>query len=325
MRSIGLALALVTATPAFAQSGPSFECGRASSPVERAICADPQLAMADREMAGAYDRLAARLSGPARQALVEDQLRWIADRNRACATDTDGIVPCLRSLYGARRDNLVAFADGAYPFISQHALIGSGTLGRIAWSYDIAYPRFDGDTADFGAVNRRYADAAAKAAAEATPKPDAGIDRKQQWTYQQSFTISRPNARAVTVAVQFYGFSGGAHGYGATRCALVDLQSGAAVDVAAVFAPGDQWLTRLTAWVAEDLAQQFVSKPGFDEALKPANLRKMLRETDRYCWRADRLELIFNAYDVGPYAAGPYRVELPYDRLKPLLAADGPI
>ena len=47
------------------------------------------------------------------------------------------------------------------------------------------------------------------------------------------------------------------------------------------------------------------SKPGFEDALEPDKLAKLLREPHRYCWRANQLELIFNAYDVGPYAAGP--------------------
>ena len=45
----------------------------------------------------------------------------------------------------------------------------------------------------------------------------------------------------------------------------------------------------------------------------------------RYCWHANRLEVIFNAYDVGPYASGPYEVYVSYDRLAPLLRKDGPI
>src|SRR5262249_31297454 len=159
--------------------------------------------------------LAAKLSGPAKDALVKDQTQWIADRDRACTTDTDGIAPCLKVMYAARTANLHAFADGLYPFIGQHALIDSGKLGKISRSYEISYPQFDGNTADFGAVNQRFADAARKAAADATPKADSSPDRQQQWTYQQGFRVHRPNADAVTVAIDFYGFSGGAHGYGA--------------------------------------------------------------------------------------------------------------
>ena len=67
--------------------------------------------------------------------------------------------------------------------------------------------------ADFAAVNARFANAAKKAVADATPQADSGLDREQGWTYEQGFKLYRPSANAVTVAVDFYGYSGGAHGY----------------------------------------------------------------------------------------------------------------
>jgi uncharacterized protein len=326
MRLLAFVLVLGAATPAFAQgSGASFDCAKASTAIERTICKEPELAKADRDMAAAFAALEGKLSGPAKEALVKDQQQWIADHNRACTTDTDGIAPCLKTRYAARTANLRAFAQGVFPFISQQALIANGTLGKITWSYDISYPRFDGSTADFAAINTRFADAARKAANEATPKADSGPERKQGWTYEQGFKIHRPSANAVTVAVEFYGFSGGAHGYGATECTLVDLRSGKAVDPAGVFVPGDEWLKGLIQLVATDLKKQFVDKPGFDDALEPNNLAKLLREARHYCWRAGRLELIFNAYEVGPYVSGPFEVELSYDKLKPWLRPGGPI
>ena len=35
------------------------------------------------------------------------------------------------------------------------------------------------------------------------------------------------------------------------------------------------------------------------------------------------LEVIFNPYEVGSYAAGPYSVEISYDDLRPIMRADG--
>ena len=60
-------VALVSAGPAFAQSGPSFDCAKAANDVERTICKDPELAKADREMAAAYAALAAKLTGAAKE------------------------------------------------------------------------------------------------------------------------------------------------------------------------------------------------------------------------------------------------------------------
>jgi uncharacterized protein len=325
MKRMAAVLILLASSSAFAQGGPSFDCAKASNDIERTICKDPELAKADRDMAAAYAALIAKLGGTAKDDAVKDQARWIGERNRACAVDTDGVDVCLKRRYKARSANLRAYAEGSYPFISQQTLIKSGKLGKITWSYDITYPRFEGTGADFSAVNSRFATAAKKAADDATPKADSGIDREQGWTYEQDYKIYRPGANAVTVAVDFYGFSGGAHGYGATHCTLVDLRSGKALGPDGVFAPGDNWLKGLIPIVAADLKKQFVDKPGFDEALEPNNLGKLLREPGHYCWHAKQLELIFNAYEVGPYVSGPFEVDVPDDKLRPFMRADGPL
>ena len=325
MRLAVVVLSLMVVSPAFAQSGPSFDCAKADNAIDRTICKDPELAKADREMAAAYAALVGKLRGAAKDEAIKDQVRWIGDRHRACLSDTDGMASCLKDRYGRRTSNLRAFADGTYPFIGEHALIKRGRLGKIDWSYDIVYPQFDGPTSDFAAVNARFADAAKRKAADATPAADAPSDLEQQWTYDQTFTVKRPNADVVSISVDFWGYSGGAHGYGATHCTLVDLPTGKALGPQAVFAPGEQWLRVMSQIVGADLKKQFVDKPGFDDALEPANLAKLLSESGRYCWTATGLELVFNAYDVGPYSSGAYEVDIPYDRLKPILRADGPI
>lgn len=84
------ALALVTAvlmtgTVGTARAEPSFDCKAAATPVEKAICADPKLADADREIADAYKTLQ-DLSGTAdRERLRTEQRAWLAQRNQCAA------------------------------------------------------------------------------------------------------------------------------------------------------------------------------------------------------------------------------------------------
>ncbi|MFZ5779190.1 MAG: DUF3298 domain-containing protein [Pseudomonadota bacterium] len=325
MRRLAAILCASVAAPALAQEAPSFDCTKASNVIERTICKTPELAKADRALAAAYAALAGKLKGAARENLEKGQVRWIVNRNRACPDHADGIADCIKESYASRLADLEAFGQGEYPFIIGESLARSGKVGRITWSYAITYPRFDGKTADFDGINRRYAEAARKAADEATPAADAGADREQQWTYEQGYSLYRASPQTVTVARSFYGYSGGAHGYGATDCALVDLRTGKAVGPSGVFRPGEQWLRAMSQIVGADLRKQFTEKPGFDDALEPANLAKILSEPAHYCWQSDRLHMIFNAYEVGPYVSGPFDVEIPYDRLKPLLRPDGPI
>jgi uncharacterized protein len=318
-------LALIVAAPALAQGGASFDCAKASSAVERVICKSPELAKADREMAAIYSALTAKLTGPAKDHLAKDQARWVGNRNRACTGDADAITDCLKVRYAARTANLKVLADGAYPFISEHAVYKAGKVGKITYSVDTRYPQFDGTTADFSAVNRTFADHAKKSDEDSTPKADSDVERAQTWSYEQAFALHRPSTSAITVAIDFYGYSGGAHGFGGTVCVLVDLHTGKSVEPGGVFVLGDAGLELVVGIVTADLKKQFVKNPGFDDALEPATLTKMLRDPSHYCWRAHRLELIFNAYDVGPYSAGAYQVVVPYSRLRPLFRIDGPL
>jgi uncharacterized protein len=326
VKPVVVMLVLFGAGTALAQERPSFDCAKADNNIDRAICRSGELAKADREMVAAYTALLDKLRGAAKDELVKDQVRWIANRNRACRVDPDNIEDCLKNRYGARIKNLQAYAQGSYPAISEQSLANKGKLGQITWSYDLSYPRFEGANVDFAAVNARFADAAKKIADESTPKAPDGPEREQQWYYEQGFTVERPpGGQAVTISVSFDSYRGGAHGYGATRCTLVDLRSGKAIGPDGVFTAGEQWLRLMTQLVGADLKKQFVDNPGFDDALQPASLAKLLSEANRYCWTGKQLEIIFNAYDVGPYSAGPYQVDIPYDRLKPILRPDGPI
>lgn len=326
MRVLVLATIVAFASPALAQRGPSFDCSKASNAIERAICKEPELATADRDLASVYATLAGRLGTAAKDHLAKDQVRWIVGRNRECGAEPDDMTVCLRNRYAARTVTLKAFGAGAYPFISTPSIDGKGKVGLTRYSYGIEYPHFDGTTADFSALNARFAGAARKAAEQAKPNDaDTGIDREQGWTYQQAFEVYRPGPDAVTIGETFYGYNGGAHGFGGTECTLVDLRSGRSVGPDGVFAAGDAWLPMMAQLVGADLKKQFVEKPGFEDALEPKSLTKLLGEARHYCWKANQLELVFNAYEVGPYAAGPYEVIVPYDRLRTHFRPGGPI
>ncbi len=321
-----LALVLVFAAPAFAQGGPSFDCAKASTAVERAICKSPELAKADRDMAGIYTALVGKLSGPAKEHLIKDQGRWIGSREPACSDGPLETPQCLKMRYANRIAFLRALdGGGTYPFVSEHDLVKNGRVKTTRYQIDAAYPQFDGGTADFTATNRRFASDAQKGADEAIPPADYNPGQEQTWSYEQGFALYRPGAEVVAVAIQLYSYTGGAHGNGGTFASLVDLRTGRIVPPSAVFKPGDEWLRTITALVGADLKKQFDEHQGFDDAIKPANLIKLLGDPDRWLFKANALQILFNPYDVGPYAAGPYTVDILYDRIRSLFRTDGPI
>lgn len=89
------ALALQPAQLPAAAAG--FDCSRAGTATEKAICADPVLSDADSRLSVAYAGALKAASGAARDALVQEQRAWLRARN-ACGAETD----CLAAQYGDR-------------------------------------------------------------------------------------------------------------------------------------------------------------------------------------------------------------------------------
>lgn len=118
MALAGAALALsVMVAGGTAHAQPSFDCKAASTPVEKAICADPKLADADQEIADAYKTLQS-LSGAAdRERLRAEQKAWLAQRNQ-CATAGSGLAACLGPVLDARRSALAESVPKAVAALS---------------------------------------------------------------------------------------------------------------------------------------------------------------------------------------------------------------
>ena len=304
------ALLVALAGAALAQGIPRLDCSKATETIDRAICAKPELVAADRRMAAAYASLAGKLAGPAKEHLLGDQRRWLANRTAACIVDPSEIEDCLESRYSDRTAQLEWLGEAAYPFISEQAILKVGKVRGIPYVVDASYPQFDGGTVDFGAVNRQLSSFAGEGADRAVPGPDADNDGGNYagpaWRYEQAFTLYRPGPNAVSVKIAYNAYEGGSHGIVGISGMLVDLRTGKSVGPEGVFSPSSNWFRELMRIVGADI--------------NTPNLADILRQPNRYVFLEDRLELSFNQYE-----GGPYTVEIAYDRLRPLLRVDGPV
>ena len=242
-------------------------------------------------MAAVYAALVGKLTGPAKDHLVKDQVRWLGDREPACAGDDrrrralpeDALRRSASRPAGRRREGHLSLRQRA---VARQARQGQDDTLQI----DARYPQFDGARAPISPPSIRPSPTRAqKGADEATPPADDTADRSQIWTYEQGFALYRPGADAVAVATSFYGFTGGAHGY---RAALLARWStcapAAACRPAAVFKPARTGCARMADIVGADLKRQFVERPGFDDALEPAKLDKLMTDPQRYLLQGRR-------------------------------------
>jgi hypothetical protein len=136
--------------------------------------AEGRVEAAERKMTAADAALVGRLDGPAKAHFEADQARWLGDR-RTCDVNPPRKAECLESRYRERTQVLAAVAKAPYPFISQQTIVQSGNGQNGRYAVDIAYPRFDGHSADFAAINRRFA--AAAQTRLPTPRQPARIAR----------------------------------------------------------------------------------------------------------------------------------------------------
>lgn len=93
---LSLPLLCASLLPLTAQAA-SYDCTRASTPAEIAVCANPELNQLDEELAVLYRSLLNDL--PARQAdrVQQDQRSWLKARN-SCGAE----VRCLKARYQER-------------------------------------------------------------------------------------------------------------------------------------------------------------------------------------------------------------------------------
>ena len=154
------AFAVMVASPAFAESGPSFDCGKAGSSAETLICNDPELARLDRLVS---DRYAAALevvrelaSGASE---TEEELRalqrgWIKGRDE-CWKAADPS-ECIRAAYLRREGELVALWLLKEPAgVAFWTCDGNPANEVVTFFFDTETPsvRFErGDTIDTGSL-----------------------------------------------------------------------------------------------------------------------------------------------------------------------------
>lgn len=106
---LGLAL---LASPALAQSGPTFDCSRAEHEIETLICQDEELAAKDRKLAEVYKQAIAAMEkvdagGPeAIQELKTYQRGWIGGRNECWKAEDKR--QCTADVYDRRIAELQA-------------------------------------------------------------------------------------------------------------------------------------------------------------------------------------------------------------------------
>ena len=175
------------------------------------------------------------------------------------------------------------------------------------------------------AVTRRVAgfrkDMQREEGVEEEPRPEGSMGSDLSISY--TVALAQDDLVSIKFDVGSYE-QGAAHPNSYSEVLNYDLKNGKQLKLSDLFKPGAKFLTTIATHCIGDLKKQAPAKGLLDDQIESGAAAK----SDNYeSWTITRrgLGITFDAYQVGPYAAGPQFVLVPYSALKDLINPDGPI
>lgn len=161
----------------------------------------------------------------------------------------------------------------------------------------------------------------ARDAAEEEPPPEGSVGSD----YNVSYEVALAQDDLISVGFDLGGYyQGAAHPNSSSATINYDLKNGKQLKLSDLFQPGSKFLRAIANYCIADLKKQ-----AKDTGLIAEEIESGAGPTlDNYrSWTITRrgLGVNFDSYQVGPYAAGPQFVMVPYAALKDVINPDGPV
>lgn len=322
----------------------SFDCAKATTPQEKAICASPELRKADAAMGEAFRAwLSAAPSAQWKDDIRANQRFWVKQRLSSCIDrgkftmsqclllDEQDRTKTLVNM--VQHDNGISFVWRAVNFTApDSADIRADRVkyGQPDHGYvNATWPEAQSTAPEWAAWNKTVADAARDAARLMDTKP--GVAWAKDWASDRdvNVTISLDTVTAsyisATVSNSIYEH-GAAHGMSGIVQLNWLLKEQRKLKADDVFQPQSNWQSELYNRTDKYLHSQLDANNGgnYQDWLgKPEEMVKTVHEilADPANWQIDEkgITIVFNPYAVACYACTPEPFTMSWNSLKPLL------
>jgi hypothetical protein len=211
---------------------------------------------------------------------------------------------------------------------------------KLNYQIEAAYPQATGSSdnnfekfnqAARGVVTREIAEfkkqnteSTADAAAQPSPEDKSSTPGN---TLDIGYDIALAKDDLISIRFEVGSYSAGAAHPNAVSTVLnYDVKGGKVLKLADLFNPGTKYLQALSVYCIKDLKSQSKSKGSLlDDSSIQMGAGPDLKNYSSWTITRKGLEITFDAYQVGAYAAGPQSVVVPYSVLKDLIRMDGPL
>ena len=158
-------------------------------------------------------------------------------------------------------------------------------------------------------------------AADEEPRPEGSMGSDLNVSYEVA--LAQDDLISVAFSVGSY-YQGAAHPNTFSEVVNYDLKNGKLLKLADLFKPGAKYLQAIANYCIADLKKQAKDKGLLDDEIQNGAAPNAKNYQN---WTITRkgLGINFDAYQVGPYAAGPQYVLVPYSSLKEVINPEGPV
>ena len=160
---------------------------------------------------------------------------------------------------------------------------------------------------------------------EGEPKPEGSMGSY----LEVSYTVALAQDDLISVGFNVYNYyQGAAHPNSFSEVLNYELKNGKQLKLSDLFKPGAKFLQTISKYCIDDLKKQMktgVAEGDVDNQWIENGAGPVAKNYQSWTITRKGLGINFDAYQVGPYAAGPQFVTVPYSTLKDLINPDGPI
>lgn len=152
------------------------------------------------------------------------------------------------------------------------------------------------------------------------PRPEGSMGSDLNVGYEVA--LAQDDLISVEFSIGSY-YQGAAHPNTFTEVVNYDLKNGKQLKLADLFKPGSKYLQAIASYCIADLKKQ--KDKGLLEEEIERGASANAKNYQSWTMTKKGLGINFDAYQVGPYAAGPQFVLVPYSNLKDLINPEGPV
>ena len=309
-----LIVPLLVSAAAVLVAGPAraFDCAKASTPVEKAICADPKLLGEDAALEKGFAGLKAQKRGAEIGLLVANQREWIAQREIDCRDDGTGKAGTLQACIGAGMDKRLRFLTGQPE--------GGSGAGSPLWP---VFSREKGSEPDSENISFAFAPPKGEQQIRFNAAITAFVSKSLNGS-QDNFTAAYVYGSPRLVSVHFEGdWEGSAHPMPWQGDVNFDLAKAKVFKFADAF-PASA-LAGLLAECRKQVAEDIASDDAAVTADREDTLKRVVGDLDRWSFGAKEAVIGFPHGEINDYADGADpECRFPAARINALTNADFP-